>query len=61
MPLVKPYDCSTIHVDNLEEYKALIRLQGAFDALLFLAFPVTLKKVAKIWFLSLLPRSIHSF
>lgn len=61
MPSIEPYDDSFDPVDHLEEHKALMRFQGMSDALLCLAFLVTVKKVAKMWFSSLLLGSIHSF
>lgn len=61
MPLVKYYDSTTNTIDHLEGYIALMRLQRTSDALLYLAFPVTLKKATRMWFSSLLPGSIYSF
>lgn len=58
---VKSYDSSIDSVDYLQGYKVLMRLQGIFNALLYLAFPVTLKKAIRMWFSSLLSRPIHSF
>lgn len=46
--LVKPYDGFTNSIDDLERYKALMRLQGMSNALLCLAFPITLKKAARM-------------
>lgn len=54
---VDPYDGSTNLVDHLKEYKALMQLHGTSNALLCLVFLMTLKKVAKVWFSSLPPRS----
>lgn len=45
---VKPYNGSNDLVDNLEGYKALMRVQGLFNDLLCLAFLVTLKKATRI-------------
>ena len=61
MPQVDPYDGTTDPLDHLESYKALMRVQGATDALLCIAFPATLRKAARVWFTRLEPESISSF
>ena len=48
MLVVESFDGSTNLLDNLEGYRTIMRLQSAFDALLCVAFPITLKKSAKI-------------
>ena len=45
MLMVEPYDGSIDLLDHLESYKALMLLQDATDALLYLAFLATLKKI----------------
>lgn len=58
---IDPYDGSTNPIDQLERFKALMHLQDAFDALLSLAFSVTLKKAARMLFSSLPLGSVHLF
>ena len=47
MSQIEPYDGFTNPLDHLESYKALMLLQGASDALLCIAFSITLRKTAR--------------
>lgn len=42
MPQLEPYNGTTDPLDHLESYKALIKIQSTFDALLYIAFLATL-------------------
>ena len=61
MSAIESFDDSADPIDHIEGYRALMALQGAFDALLCIAFPATLKKVVRVWFSGLPQRSISSF
>ena len=61
MPQVDPYDGTTNPLDHLESYRTLMRVQGATDALLCIAFHATIRKAARMWFTRLEPESINSF
>ena len=61
MSVVESYDSSTNLLDHLEGYKALMMLQGAMGALLYLAFSTILKKTVWAWYFRLLSESISSF
>lgn len=61
MPQLDPYDGITDLLDHIERYKALMRVQGATDILLCIAFPAILCKAAQVWYSCLEPRSINSF
>ena len=61
MPQIDPYDGISDPLDHMENYKALMMIQGASDALLCIAFPTTLRKMARAWYSGLEPRSIQSF
>ena len=61
MSQVELYDNSIDPLNHLESYKALILLQRASDALICIAFPITLKKITQIWYFELRSESIHSF
>ena len=43
MPQVEPNDGSTNSIDHLESYKILMLIQKVVDALLYLAFPTTVR------------------
>lgn len=61
MPSIDLYDRFTDSIYHLEGYKAFMCLQDVSDTLLSLAFPMILKKVARMRFSSLPPGSVHSF
>ena len=61
MPNIDPYEGITDSLDHLKSYKALMRIQGTTDILLYLAFLATLRKSARVWYSRLEPRSIDSF
>ena len=61
IPQIDPYDGISDPRDHMENYKALMMIQGASDALLCLAFLTTLRKMARAWYSGLEPRSIQSF
>lgn len=46
LPQLDPYDGRTDPLDHLESYRAFMQVQGATDALLYIALPVTLRKAA---------------
>ena len=55
------YDGTTDPLDHLEVYRSRMRIQGATDALLCIAFSATLKATAQTWYTRLEPGSIDSF
>ena len=55
------YDGTTDPLDHLESFKALMLLHGATNGVMCRDFPVTLRKVARLWFSGLRTESIHSF
>lgn len=59
--LLESYDGTMDPLDHLASYKIHMMIQGASDALYYLAFSVTLGKVARIWYPGLKLGSIHSF
>src|SRR2546430_16948617 len=61
MPQLEKYDRSGDPDDHIQSYRTSMKLQGANDPLLCLAFPTTLKKAAREWYNNLAPRSIGSF
>ena len=61
MTTAESFDSSIDPLDHLEGYRAIMSLQGAFDALLCVTFPITLKIFARIWFSGLQLGSISSF
>ena len=61
MPSMELYDDTTDPLDHLEVYKSCMRIQGAIDALLCIAFSATLKATAQTWYTHLEPGSIDSF
>ena len=48
MSAVELFDGSTDPLDYLEDFRAIMRLQGTSDALLHITFLITLKKFARI-------------
>ena len=48
MPVIESFDSFADPMDHVEGYRALMALQGAFDALLCIAFLTTLKKAARV-------------
>lgn len=60
MPELNLYDNIIDPLDYLESYNTFILIQGAIDALLYLAFLATLWKVARVWYSRLESRSITS-
>ena len=60
-PQLKSYDWTANLIDHLETLKMAMFLYGATDAILYRAFPSTLKRVVRHWYFSLKPTSIHSF
>ena len=61
MPQVDSYDGVKDPLDHLETFKTLMHLQGVADAIMFRAFPTTLKGAARIWFSRLTPNFISTF
>lgn len=58
---MEPYDGSSDLLNDLKSYKALMMIQEAINAHLYLAFLVTLRKSAQVWNSSLQTRTIFSF
>ena len=48
MPVIESFDSFADPMDHVEGYRALMALQGAFDALLCITFPATLKKTVRV-------------
>ena len=61
MPQTELYDGTIDPLDHLKSFKALMLFHGANDGIMCRAFPATLWKVARLWFLGLHTGSIHSF
>src|SRR5436190_6734854 len=61
MPQLERYDGSGDPDDHVQTYRTSMRLQGANDSLLCLAFSTTLKKAAREWYNNLAPGSVGSF
>lgn len=61
MPQLVSYDGTFDSLDHLGSYRTHMMIQGASDALRYLAFPTTLEKATYVWYSSLKPESIHSF
>ena len=61
IPQVEPYDDSSDPLDHLESYKALILLQRVSNALLCVAFLITLRKTVRAWYSGVQSESINSF
>ena len=55
------YDDTIDPLDYLEVYKSCMRIQGATDVLLCIAFSATLKAATQTWYTRLEPGSIDSF
>ena len=43
---MEPYDGSTDSIDHLEDYEALMMIQGVTDVLLYIGFPAIIRKTA---------------
>src|SRR3954462_12325437 len=61
MPQLEKYDGSGDPDDHIQSYRTSMKLHGATDPLLCLAFPMTLKKAAREWYNNLSTGSINSF
>src|SRR4051812_16154629 len=61
VPPLERYDGSGDPDDHLQHYKMTMRLNGATEPLMCMAFPTTLKKAARDWFNGLGAGSIESF
>jgi hypothetical protein len=60
-PQVEKYDRSEDPSDHVEGFRAHLALHNTPDEIVYRAFPLTLKGVAKEWFGNLKPQSIDSF
>ena len=61
LPQMEPYDGQRGPTEHLELYRTLIEVQGALQAILYRAFPLTLVGAARRWFRRLQSHSISSF
>ena len=61
LPQLKNYDGTFDLMDHLGSFKSFMMFHRAFDATICRAFPTTPKGIARQWFLSLKPQTIHSF
>ena len=61
LPQLDSYDGSADPMDHLITFRTRMLLQQASDAILYRAFPSTLKEAVRDWYLSLQPGSIRSF
>ena len=61
MPQTELYDGTSDPLDHLESFKSLMLLHGANNGVMCRAFPATLRKLARLWFLGLHAGSINSF
>ncbi|KAL2480188.1 Ribonuclease H [Abeliophyllum distichum] len=60
-PKMEKYDGSSNPVDHLSTFMALMRLRVIPDAIMCKAFPPTLRREARDWVATLLPKSIRTF
>ncbi|XP_015386823.1 uncharacterized protein LOC107177480 [Citrus sinensis] len=61
LPQMEPYDGQRDPTEHLELYRTLMEVQGASQAILYRAFPLTLVGAARRWFRKLQPHFISSF
>ena len=61
LPQMEPYDGQRDPTEHLELYCTLMEVQGASQAILCRAFPLTLVGAARRWFRRLQPHFISSF
>ncbi|XP_057964059.1 uncharacterized protein LOC131155144 [Malania oleifera] len=61
MPTFDRYEGLSDHIDHLDNFKMLMQLQGALDAIMCRAFATTLKGIARDWYRTLRLESIGSF
>ncbi|XP_057969351.1 uncharacterized protein LOC131158499 [Malania oleifera] len=61
MPTFERYERLSDPIDHLENFKMLMQLQGAPDAIMCRAFATTLKGTARDWYRTLRPESVGSF
>jgi hypothetical protein len=61
MPRIDKYDGSEDPQDHLEAFREHLILHGTLDEIACRAFPLTLKGVAKDWFIGLPPKSVGTF
>ncbi|KAL2516898.1 Uncharacterized protein Adt_13145 [Abeliophyllum distichum] len=60
-PKMEKYDGSSDPVHHLRTFVDLMRLQVTPDAIMYKAFPPTLRRKAMDWIANLYPKSIHTF
>ncbi|KAL2526668.1 Uncharacterized protein Adt_11722 [Abeliophyllum distichum] len=60
-PKMEKYDGSSNHVDHLRSFVNLMRLQATPDVIMCRALPPTLRREARDWVATLLPKSIRRF
>ncbi|XP_073116201.1 uncharacterized protein [Elaeis guineensis] len=58
---MEPYNETTDPIDHLKNFRSLMLLQGANDAILYRAFSLTLRKEACHWYSNMQPNSMDSF
>ena len=61
LPQMEPYNGQMDPTEHLELYRTLMEVQGASQAILCRAFPLTLVGAIRRWFRRLQPHSISSF
>ncbi|XP_057950946.1 uncharacterized protein LOC131145774 [Malania oleifera] len=61
MPTFERYKGFSDPIDHLDNFKMLMQLQGALDAIMCRAFATTLKGTTRDWYRTLPPGSIGSF
>ena len=58
LPLLDTFNRSKDTSDHMRNYQAKMELHGASEAQMRLAFPTTLKSMARVWFNRIKPASI---
>ena len=61
LPRLESYNNSKDPLDHIESFKTLMLLQMTLDEVMCRAFPTTFKRVARVWFSQIPPRTIVDF
>ena len=61
LPQLESYNGFKDPLDHIESFKTLMLLQMTLDEVMCRAFPTTFKRVARVWFSQIPPRTIVDF